>query len=413
MPIAFAIAAGMILAAPAGAQQTTNDYRPLFESLWSAVNEQFYDPHFRGADWAAIGARYRPRAAAARNDDDFAALAGQMLAELPSSHLYILRPATSRGAVGIGAETTNIDGTEIVTQVVPISDAWRQGLRPGDRLLAPDAVRGAIGTNATVEIESCDHRHRRLAIRRESALWPPEHPGFRWRQITTGAGRSIGYMRIDRFDDGAAGLADQAMEELGETNAIIIDLRANSGGNASALRLASYFGPGAEPGVILLARPYLTALGHPPTAADLADVPRVDRAYTNEAIFGAMSAHHGGAAFWTETVARPYRRPVFLLIGPDTGSAAEGFAWYMRVRTPARLIGRTTAGALLSSDRVEIGQGWRVVIPVHGDWGPDGQDYGDRAVPPHVTVSWTRADLCTGRDPDMEEALRRIEAPAS
>ena len=151
MRLGIAFATTLILVAPAAGQPAT-DYRPLFESLWSAVNEQFYDPHFRGADWPTIGARYRPRAAQARTDDDFAALAEQMLAEIPSSHLYILRPATSRGATGIGAETTNIDGAEIVTQVVPISDAWRQGLRLGDRLLAPDTVRGEIGTNASVEV---------------------------------------------------------------------------------------------------------------------------------------------------------------------------------------------------------------------------------------------------------------------
>jgi carboxyl-terminal processing protease len=69
------------------------------------------------------------------------------------------------------------------------------------------------------------------------------------------------------------------------------------------------------------------------------------------------------------------------------------------------LIGRVTAGELLSSETFEIGQGWSVVVPVHGLWGADGTDYGDRAVPPDREVSWTRDDLCSGRDPDLETAL--------
>jgi carboxyl-terminal processing protease len=77
----------------------------------------------------------------------------------------------------------------------------------------------------------------------------------------------------------------------------------------------------------------------------------------------------------------------------------------MRERTHATLIGRVTAGELLSSETFEIGEGWSVVVPVHGLWGADGTDYGDRAVPPDTEVAWTRDDLCSGRDPDLETAL--------
>lgn len=399
-----------LIAAPASADGPATDYRRLYEALWSAVNEQFYDPHFHGTDWTAVGTRYRPRAARIRSDDEFAALAREMLAEIRSSHLSIQRPATSAGNAGIGARTGRIGDTAFVAEVAPLSDAWRQGLRPGDRLVAPIAS-GLLGTQAPVEVEGCDGARRQLSVRRESAFWPPDHPGLSWRQIRTGQDRRIGYIRITRFDDGAAELIDRAMEALGETNALVIDLRGNSGGNASALRLASYFGPGAESAMVLLARSYLAALGRPVTIADIAAAPRVDRAYTDAAVFAGVSANNGGAALWTEAVARRYDRPVFLLIGPETASAAEGFAWYMRLRTDARLVGRTSAGELLSSDRVDIGQGWRVTLPAHGLWGPDGRDYGDQPVPPHVTINWTRADLCTGRDPDLAEALRLAEAP--
>jgi carboxyl-terminal processing protease len=216
---------------------------------------------------------------------------------------------------------------------------------------------------------------------------------------------SIGYLSIGRFDDGAAELADRAMSQLMETQALIIDLRSNSGGNASALRLASYFGNGAEPAVILFARSYLEELGRPVREADVLAAPRIDAAYTDEAVFEAISANGGGAAFWTEDIPRKYERPVYVLIGEETGSAAEGFAWYMRERTHATLIGRVTAGALLSSETFEIGEGWSVVVPVHGLWGTDGTDYGDRAVPPDKKVAWTRDDFCGGRDPDVETTL--------
>jgi carboxyl-terminal processing protease len=408
----LAVAAAMLasLALVPAAAQTPGRYERVYEALWSAVNDNFYDPHFRGADWAGARDRYRERARAARTDEEFVAVANAMLGEIGTSHLHVTRPADSPGAASIGARFASMSDGMIVGEVASVSDARRQGLRVGDRLLSERAaLDGDIGSTASLRIETCDGRRRELTVRREQAFWPPEHPGFRWSQIRTGPKTRIGYMRIDRFDDGAAQLADRAMEELGDAQAIIIDVRNNSGGNISALRLASYFGPGAEAAAVLLARPYLQALGHPLTIDDIRRAPRVSGAYTTEAVFKAMAQHGGAAVFWTDAVERRFTRPVFVLIGPDTGSAAEGFAWYMRQRTHARLIGQRTAGALLSSDRFDIGDGWRVTIPVHGSWGSDGQDYADRAVPPHEEIITTRADLCAGRDPVLDAALRHVK----
>lgn len=403
-------AASMMFAAPAAAQQT--NYARLYETLWTTVNENYYDPHFRGTDWAAQRERYRARAEAAANDAEFRAVASEMLGEIVGSHLYISPPARSQGAAGIGVRFVTLDGDSVVAEVAPLSDAYVQGLRPGDRLLSPrEDLRGDIGTTASLRVRTCANRQRSFEVRREHAFWPPEHPGFRWSQIRTGQNQRIGYMRIDRFDDGAAALADQAMSELENVSAIIIDVRNNSGGNVSSLRLSSYFNGGqAESAVVLLARPYLEALGRPVTAADIAAAPRVDHAYTTADVFAAMSEHNAGAAFWIDANPKQFTGPVFVLISEETGSAGEGFAWYMRERTRARLIGAQTAGALLSSESFDIGDGWSVTIPVHGIWGPDGTDYGDRATPPHEEMRPTRADLCAGRDPVLEAALRQARA---
>lgn len=403
--VAALAAALAALHATALAQET--DYRQLYGALWTTVNENYYDPHFRGTDWAAQRERYRARAEAARNDAEFRAVASEMLGQIASSHLYITPSSTTSGGSRIGARFVTMGDDVIVAEVAPLSDAYRRGLRPGDRLLSSDDdLRGDVGTTASVRVQTCEGRRRTLDIRREQAFWPPEHPGFRWRQIRTGESQRIGYMRIDRFDDGAAALADQAMSEFERVNAIIIDIRNNSGGNVSAMRLASYFNGGRpEPGVVLLARPYLEALGRPLTAADIAAAPRVNQAYTTEAVFAAIAANGGGAAFWTDANERQFTGPVFVLISEETGSAAEGFAWTMRLRTRAHLMGAQTAGALLSSESFDLGQGWSVTIPVHGLWGPDGTDYGDRAVPPHEEIRPSREDLCAGRDPVLDAAF--------
>lgn len=86
---------------------------------------------------------------------------------------------------------------------------------------------------------------------RESAYWPPRERTISWSVLRRGDGRSVGYLRANRFGDDAAELIDAAMESLAKTDGLLIDIRNNSGGNASALRLLAYFGkPG--PGAALL-----------------------------------------------------------------------------------------------------------------------------------------------------------------
>ncbi|HRP09603.1 MAG TPA: S41 family peptidase [Terricaulis sp.] len=408
---AAAGAAVLALALSASASAQEGRYMRLYETLWGTVNGAFYDPHFRGVDWAAQREVYRARALAAQNDTEFAAIANAMLGELGVSHLYLTPPGVRADARGIGARFTTIGDDTIITHVSPLSDAARQGLRPGDRLLSPlEAVSGDLGSQASLRVQSCEGRRRTLNVRRENVGFG-ERPGLRWQAMRANADLRIGYIRVDRFDDGAAEVADQAMAALASAQAIIVDIRENSGGNISALRLASHFGGGAEPAVALMARPYLQALGQPVTPEIVRALPRVDRAYTDALVFEAVNANRGGASFWTETVESPYRGRVFVLISPETSSAAEGFARYMRERSQARLIGEQTAGYLLSGQNFPLGEGWSVTVPVHGLWSADGVDQADRAVAPRDVVTPTRADLCAGRDAVLAEALRQAEAP--
>jgi carboxyl-terminal processing protease len=85
-----------ILAIAPGYAETAASYSQLYESLWSTVNEHFYDPHFQGVDWKGVKERFRERAEAIEDDAQFASLASEMLAEIPSSHLHIVVPEGER-----------------------------------------------------------------------------------------------------------------------------------------------------------------------------------------------------------------------------------------------------------------------------------------------------------------------------
>jgi carboxyl-terminal processing protease len=401
-----------VLASAAAADNAPPSYATVFDAAWSTVNANFYDPNFHGVDWKAVGDRYRAKLPDVKTDKQFEALISAMLNEIGTSHIYIQPPSASKASgAGVGIRFRDIGADNIVSDIAPLSDAHAQGIHAGDKLISPrDALIGPLGEHAMAQFLDCTGRTRSVSLRHIAAYWPPPHPAFEWSATKTGPNHSIGYIRIDRFDDGAAALADRAMAELKDTDGLIIDVRANSGGNLSALRLASYFTGPAQPMAALFARPYLAAIGHSVTAADVQNAARVDDAYSDAAIFAAVSAHRGAATFWSNDLGdKRYSKSVIVLIGGDTGSAAEGFAWSMRRAPMAKFVGRRTMGALLSATDFDLPGGWKITVPVQGVWGADGTDYRDRAVDPDIAVGWTRADLCAGRDPDIAKALSLLE----
>lgn len=390
---------------PAWAQ----DYDALFDALDDTVRTRFYDPHFGGRDWDTISARHRVQLPEVRDDVAFRRLGQGMLDALGVSHVSLHSPGSGGPTLGLAVRTEDVDGQTVVVEIDPASAARAAGLRIGDRILDTDAIRGPRGLPAQLDIERCDGARAQLSVPRESAFWPPREPTISWSVLRRGDGRSVGYLKAERFGDDAAALIDAAMTTLGKTDGLLIDVRGNSGGNASALRLLGYFGtPG--PGVALLSRPFLETLPGPLRADDLSDLHRVEGAYTTEAVFAAVGAGNGAVMLMVEDLgARRYAGPVAILIGPETGSAAEGFAWGAREQSDAVLVGRGTAGALLSSERLPLPEGWAVTLPVHGTWGPDGRDYGDKPVPPHVDTLHSREAICRQDDVDLTAAIGVLE----
>jgi carboxyl-terminal processing protease len=412
--LAASLAAILLLAAATNAAAQSNDKSraEVFDAVVKTVSDQFYDPAFHGVSWTGVHARYRARLGNVANDADLQRLIEQMLRELKSSHLYIYRTVPGSSGVGLSARIEPVDGIDTVLELAPLSDARAKGLRPGDRIVGGvAALDGPAGTLANVKVQRCDGSTTQLKIHRERWQFPAEHPGWRWSRIRMAPDKVIGYIRIDRFDDGAAQLADEAMAELARTQGLVIDIRANSGGNISAMRLASYFVARGNASFALLSRPYLQKLGRAVTAADVAAAPKVIGRYRGGDVAEALSKGGGAATFYVEDLgSKRYRAPVVVLIGPGTGSAAEGFAWGMKTWSDARLVGAPTAGAILSGEDFDVAPGWGLTVPVAGHWSADGEDLNDKPVTPHELVPETRADLCAGRDIGTERALAILTA---
>lgn len=389
-------------AAKEQAARPATDYGKLFDALWETVNRHFYDPTMRGVDFKAVKARYRPLVSEVKDDVQFQALGTRMIRELGTSHLDVIRPLGPESQGAAPGRYMRLNGKHYVIE-------GGEGLRVGDEVVDRSGLNGAVGSKGRVHVRGCDGQAREAEVSYEAR----SVPFHQWKLLSSRDGRRIGYFRIDRFNDDTMALTDKAMAELADTDGLIIDVRNNSGGSTSSLYVANWFMSGSQPAFLMLSRSQLKKLGREPSAADVAAAPKIKGVYRMRDVGVALLMRGMRGVFWTEGRGESgYTRPVAVLIGERTGSAAEGFGWMMKQGSSAKLIGRRTAGALLRGDTFKLPYGWQVNVPVMGLWGAGGESYADRPVPPDIPVAFTQAELCAGGDPDIAAALDYLGSAA-
>jgi hypothetical protein len=174
---------------------------------------------------------------------------------------------------------------------------------------------------------------------------------------------NVGYLKFDRFADldyaGATAVA--ALAFLANSDAIIVDLRDNIGGSPELLQLVLSYFFGPEPRLYYAA--YNRGLDTTIESRTLATVPG-------------------------------RRLPdvdLYVLVGPGTGSAAEAFAYGVRLLKRGTLVGETTSGAGNGGRRMSVGAGLAMQVPeAHVTLGPGWEGTG---VAPDVVVPVDSAPL--------------------
>jgi hypothetical protein len=223
--------------------------------------------------------------------------------------------------------------------------------------------------------------------------------GITWRQLAP----SIGYLRIESFEDGPGAVArvDRAFAELGNNAALVVDLRGNGGGTlGAAMRLGDYLLPRMQPVGYFVSRTGLTR--HQAASTDQINASMLPSfSGYNSADFVLEMATKGALMLATGGRAeRPYRGRVVVLIDENCFSASEALASVVKETHAATLIGRRTAGAMLSATPFALAGGWTLVLPVWDFRTPQGVRVEGRGVEPTIAVKY-RDD----KDADIDAAL--------
>ncbi|MFT4279007.1 MAG: S41 family peptidase [Rhodopseudomonas sp.] len=176
----------------------------------------------------------------------------------------------------------------------------------------------------------------------------PQGAGFEVKRLDG----NIGYIRLARFAPPEIfnPAADEAMRNLSDTAALVIDMRDNGGGHpASVAYLISFL---LDPG---------------------------KRVHINDLIWrNRGTSTFRTESFWSTTTPVHYLgKPVFVLVGPKTYSAGEEFAYDLQALTRATVVGEKTRGGANPGGLKELGADLFAVVPTgraenpitHGNWG--------------------------------------------
>jgi Tol biopolymer transport system component len=334
----------------------------MFSEVWRMLRDSFYDPTFRGLDWAAVRDRYAPLIAGAQTGEELHTLLNLMTGELRASHLGVFGwsgGAGSDGYLGLRFDARELyeQGRHRVSELLLDGPAAQAGEppRPGEYLVAVEDRPLDDGTSLDRLLQRSAGRRLRLRLANEPAAAETREVVIRPLDSNAYAGlvyrawvvanedyvhriseQRLGYVHIPEMSYGAYQqfLADLDTEALGK-DGIVLDVRYNSGGHTATFLLD------------ILMRPNLLLSG-----------------FRNSTPID--SGHLSGN--------RVLNRPTILVTNELSSSNTEMFAESYRRLGLGRIVGRPTAGAVIWTTHRRLLDGYAVRLPRFFVHTPEGQD---------------------------------------
>lgn len=300
----------------------------ILSTISSIVREVYVYPDFNGRDWEAMESRYKARIDAGLETEQFYTEMQNLIDELGDEHSFFLSPLDvqrsqeeRRGennfvGIGVYSHVDSERGRLVVISTFPGSAAEHAGIRPHDSILLVDGLqavdqfrnllRGPECSALVLTVQSPGERPRDILLVRHSLQG---NMRIEARLVPTTDGSRVGYIFIPTFfDETIPEQIEEALNDFGPLDGLILDVRMNSGGSSTvAIPVLSFFTSGR--------------LGQ--------FVSRVD---SREFSVTADPIQN------SQTV------PLVIMVGQDTFSYGEIFAGILRDSRGARITGETSLG---------------------------------------------------------------------
>ncbi len=397
--------------------------------LWAEAKFNFVNFHLvPELDWDAEYMAYMPRVLEAKSTIEYFRLLEEFVAKLHDGHTNVNLPPKLRKEFDAtpGIQTRLMEGKVYVVSFSDPSLAesvdGAPGLEVGQRLLKINGIpvmeyaerkikpymsastpqdlkvrtfeksllRGPLKEKLALELQQQDGTPFTVSVSRQSqspvAKFMSKPPAFELAMLEG----NIAHVKLNSFaTNKAATEFAKAFEELSKADGIILDVRENGGGNS---------GVGREILSFLTNRPFRTTrwytLQYRPTF----------RAWNRQVLFphgtdfGMSSAdgeHH-------------YRKPVVMLIGPKTYSAAEDMVASFDMLNRGKIIGQATGGSTGQPLSFPLPGGASARVCTKHDSYADGTEFVGKGILPDITVEPTIEGIRIQRDPALVAAILEL-----
>lgn len=391
----------------------------ILDIVWNTMNERYFDPDLGGIDWKAQYERYKPIIEACETDDSLYDNLNEMLFKLEVSHLGVASPEEVN-EVGdpqlfldgtLGIDVRYLSNKAVVISVDKKSSAAEASLKPGflllqvngktveeivsdrkadptppfnDRnlhsMITQDIIRelygepgesvtlvyeGEKGEPVTVELELKERSERKETLMSEL----PDIYASAWGHKINDR---VAYIRFNVFHpailDSVLGLVDEHIDMPG----LIIDIRGNPGGDFHTRRtIAAKF-------------------------------------VSKRTLCWIYHSREGIREVYLDPPERSYEGEVVILIDEMSGSSSEEFSGAMQAIGRATIIGKRTAGKVLTMEVVPLPGGAVFVYPDSQTRTSQNEILEGRGVIPDVEVELTQPSLEKGRDLQLEAAIDHL-----
>jgi carboxyl-terminal processing protease len=249
---------------------------------------------------------------------------------------------------GIGLTVSQVKQGLRVDGVFPHSPAERAGIEPGDLIVSVDGesiagessqlstekIKGPEGSDVTIGVKKAtDGTARQLEVTREEISLPAVTS-----EVKALGGRTLGYVRLISFSEGAHAALREAVEKVERKGAegIVLDLRGNGGG--------------------LLEESVLTASVFLPE---------------DEVVVSTDSRTQGHTVYKTVGKNLP-AVPIVVLIDRNTASAAEILTAALADDADSRVVGTRSYGKGVFQQEIGLSNGGALKLTIGEYFTPDG-----------------------------------------
>jgi carboxyl-terminal processing protease len=382
----------------------------VFDDVWETIEDRYYDPKFHGIDWQEKRTTYRPVAARAGNTQEFYDVLRQMIASLRDAHTRVYSPDekfdwwTPR-FVTVGLTIREVEHAPTVMQIEAGSAASKTDIRQGDVIVSVDDVPvaqyveqrmrnfglidegnmrhrvianlfdGSAGTNVKIDWITRNGKQKSTVLQR---YWSQRNLGFNNQRKG-----NIAILRLDAFTQSVAiEFAKSLPPVLEGADGIVLDLRANGGGDAEAM-------------------------------ADVASL------FLDEGTNLGKFADRSGASFelqtfpkrlWRTAAVSPTKLPLVVLTSENTSSAAEILAATLQAKGRAQVLGSGTCGCVLAiRNRHALPDGGVLDVSEFDYKTAGGVRLEGAGVKPDKVTPLTRSDIYSRHDRALERAINLID----